>query len=88
MHSQPTFVHASHDIKRGDRTVVNCGSHGRVIDARPSWFETTYTVTFDGIGNDQRGTITLIGLNSDDVQPVDPSNTVSFLAVSACQAHR
>jgi hypothetical protein len=69
MHNQLTFVHAAHDIRRGDRTIVKCGTPGRVLDVHPSWFETTYTVKFDGIGKNHRGAITLIGLNKDDVQP-------------------
>jgi hypothetical protein len=63
-----TDVHAARDIRRGELTVVKYGSPGRVIYSYPSWFETTYTVNFTGIGN-YRGAITLVGLNSDDVQP-------------------
>jgi hypothetical protein len=64
-----TDVHAAHDIRRGDHTVVKYGSPGRVLYSHPSWFETTYTVNFTGIGSNHRGAITLIGLNTDDVQP-------------------
>jgi hypothetical protein len=64
-----TYVRAVHDIRRGDRTVVENGSPGRVLCSHPSWFETTYTVKFNGVGKNHRGAITLIGLNTDDIQP-------------------
>ena len=64
-----TYVYAAHDIRRRDHTVVEYGSPGRVLSSHPSWFETTYTVKFTGIGRNHRGSITLIGLNNDDVQP-------------------
>jgi hypothetical protein len=64
-----TYVRAAHDIRRGDHTVVEDGSPGRVIFAHPSWFETTYTVKFTRTGKNHRGAITLIGLNTDDIQP-------------------
>lgn len=63
------YVHAAHDIRRGDHTIVKNGSPGRVLHSHQSWFETTYTVNFTGIGSNHRGAITLIGLNTDDVQP-------------------
>ena len=63
------YVHAAQDIRRGDHIVVEYGSPGRVLHSHPSWFETTYTVNFPGIGRNHRGAITLIGLNTDDVQP-------------------
>ena len=66
---EPTAVQAAHDITRGEHTVVRTGSPGRILHSHPSWFETTYTVTFAGIGPSQRGAITLIGLNKDDVVP-------------------
>jgi hypothetical protein len=62
-------VYAARDIRRGDHIVVKSGSPGRVLSSHPSWFEHTYTVNFDGIGRNHQGTITLIGLNTDDVQP-------------------
>ena len=64
-----TDVRAVRDIRRGDHTVVKGGSPGRVLYSHPSWFETTYTVNFSGGGSNHRGAITLIGLNTDDVQP-------------------
>ena len=67
-----TYVHAAHDIRRGDHIVVKYGSPGRVLYSHPSWFETTYTVAFTGIGINQRGAITLIGLTDDDVRPEEP----------------
>ena len=78
MHSQLTFVHAARNIRRGDHTVVKSGSPGRVLDAHPSWFETTYTVKFAGIGKNHRGAITLVGLNNDDVQPSRTQKRVTF----------
>ena len=65
---KPRHIHAAHDILRGDHTVVTGGSRGLVIDSRPSWFETTYTVEFSGVGKNHRGIITLIGLNKDDIR--------------------
>ena len=62
-------VYATRDIRRGDHIVVKSGSPGRVLYSRPSWFENTYTVNFTGIGKNHRGAITLVGLNTDDVQP-------------------
>src|SRR6185503_13922178 len=64
-----THVRAAHDITRGDHTVVKGGAPGRVLNSHPSWYETTYTVKFTGIGKNHRGEITLIGLNKDDIQP-------------------
>jgi len=64
-----TYVRAAHDIRRGDHIVVKYGSPGRVLYSHASWFETTYTVNFPGIGRNHQGAITLIGLNTDDVQP-------------------
>jgi len=66
---EPMDVQAAHDITRGEHTVVKTGSPGRILHSHRSWFETTYTVTFTEIGPSQRGAITLIGLNKDDVQP-------------------
>jgi len=66
---EPTDVQAAHDITRGEHTVVKTASPGRILHSHPSWFETTYTVMFTEIGPNQRGTMTLIGLNKDDVQP-------------------
>ena len=65
-----TYVYATHDIRRGDHIVVKYGSPGRVLYSRPSWFENRYTVNFAGIGENHRAEITLIGLNTDDVQPM------------------
>ena len=84
MHSPLTDVHAAHDIRRGEKTVVKCGSPGRVLYSHPSWFETTYTVSFTGVGKDHRGVITLIGLNNDDVQPTDPDNAANIVG---CRHH-
>jgi len=58
-------VHAAHDIRRGDHTIVKNGSPGRVVYAHPSWFETTYTVKF----GHSKEAITLFGLTKEDVQP-------------------
>ena len=71
-------VHAVRDIRRGEHTVVKHGSPGRVLSSHPSWFETTYTVNFTGIGNKHRGAITLIGLNSDDVQAGKSTSAASI----------
>jgi hypothetical protein len=63
------YVYAARDIRRGDHIVVKSGSPGRVHYSRQSWFENTYTVNFTGLGRNHRGTITLVGLNTDDVRP-------------------
>ena len=84
------YVYAAHDIRRGDHLVVKCGSPGRVLSARPSWFESTYTVNFTGVGKNQRGAITLIGLNTDDVhrREVDIAGKTGVQAVSLAGGHK
>jgi hypothetical protein len=59
-------VHAAHDIRRGDHTVVKNGAPGRIVNSHRSWFETTYTVRF---GRKDRKMVTLFGLTNNDVQP-------------------
>lgn len=61
-------VHATHDIRRGRHTLVKHGSHGKVVDAHPTWSGTTYTVEFEPKGKKHRGdTITVVGVTEDDV---------------------
>jgi hypothetical protein len=41
-----TAVRAAHDIQRGRTIVVQNGAPGTVVNTRPGWSDTTYTVEF------------------------------------------
>ncbi|MEP6559641.1 MAG: hypothetical protein ABJD68_00995 [Nakamurella sp.] len=61
-----TSVRAVHDIQRGRTVVVQLGAPGTVVNTRPGWSDTTYTVEFTPFVGAR---ITLVGLTMGDVQP-------------------
>jgi len=61
-----TPVRAAHDIQRGRSIVVHHGVPGTVVNTRPGWSDTTYTVEFTPNAG---ATVTLVGLTIGDVQP-------------------
>jgi hypothetical protein len=64
-----TAVRASRDILRGRTTVVKHGTPGKIVDIRPDWSATTYTVEFAPLGTTHRGVIvTLPGLTEGDIE--------------------
>lgn len=79
-----THIRAVRDIRRGGHTVVRNGTPGQVLGSHSSWFETTYTVRFVGIGRHHRDAITLIALNEDDVQPGPPCTEAHRRCQWAC----
>lgn len=65
-----TAVRAVHDIQRGRTTVVKAGTPGRIVDLRPGWSATSYTVEFAPVGKKHRGVVvTLPGLTDGDISP-------------------
>jgi len=61
-----TSVRAAHDIQRGRTIVVQNGAPGTVVNTRPGWSDTTYTVEFTEFAGAK---VTLVGLTMGDVQP-------------------
>ena len=59
-------VRAVHDIQRGRQVVVQHGSPGRIVNQRPGWADTTYTVEFMPVPG---GTVTVVGLTAGDLEP-------------------
>jgi len=59
-------VRAVHDIQRGRTVVVQHGSPGRIVNQRPGWADTTYTVELKPAPG---GSVTLVGLTAGDLEP-------------------